>query len=191
MSELLVLEENSQTARKLHDASLRLYREVAIQSCLTKQEACSYTPIYYEIPIVRVLNELVSSFDHHPAAKNKKIILLKGAPELNIKTDISLLLRILCNMVTNALEATGENGEIRISATQKGKSVIFQVWNKTAIPENVKLRVFQRNFSTKNGAGRGIGTFSMKLFREKILRGEIDFSSSEEEGTTFSFSLPI
>jgi sensor histidine kinase regulating citrate/malate metabolism len=56
-----------------------------------------------------------------------------------------------------------------------------------AVPE-ISNRLFQRNFSTKSEAGRGIGTYSMKLFGEKVLGGKVSFTSSEEDGTLFKFS---
>jgi sensor histidine kinase regulating citrate/malate metabolism len=42
----------------------------------------------------------------------------------------------------------------------------------------------------KEGLGRGVGTYSMKLFGEDVLGGTADCSSSEREGTIFSFRLP-
>jgi sensor histidine kinase regulating citrate/malate metabolism len=65
------------------------------------------------------------------------------------------------------------------------------VWNHQSIPEDIARRVFQRNFSTKEEAGRGVGTYSMKLLGEQILGGRVRFSTSPEEGTVFSFSLPL
>ncbi len=67
-------------------------------------------------------------------------------------------------MIINALEATEENGTIRVWLKNDSHSVTFGVWNAQVIPPNVALRVFQRNFSTKDEVGRGIGTYSMKLF---------------------------
>ncbi|RJR33419.1 MAG: ATP-binding protein [Desulfobacteraceae bacterium] len=68
---------------------------------------------------------------------------------------------------------------------------IFNVWNRQAIPPRVALRIFQRNFTTKEEAGRGLGTYSMKFFGEKILGGQVSFTTSAESGTVFKFSLPI
>mgnify|MGYP006293419399 CR=1 len=39
------------------------------------------------------------------------------------------------------------------------------------------MLLFKRSFSTK-GVGRGIGTYSMKLFGEKYLKGKVDFKNS-------------
>jgi sensor histidine kinase regulating citrate/malate metabolism len=57
------------------------------------------------------------------------------------------------------------------------------------ISREVQLQLFKRSFSTK-GAGRGIGTYSMKLLGEKYLKGKVWFQSSPEKGTTFFIAIP-
>ena len=53
------------------------------------------------------------------------------------------------------------------------------------------LGVFSyRSFSTKADTGRGIGTYSMRLFGQRYLGGRVDFTSEEPEGTTFTVILP-
>jgi sensor histidine kinase regulating citrate/malate metabolism len=68
--------------------------------------------------------------------------------------------------------------------------VTFSVHNAAVMPPEVQMQVFQRSFSTKSEAGRGIGTHSMKLFGERYLGGDVRFISGEPEGTTFSITLP-
>ena len=94
-------------------------------------------------------------------------------------------------MVINALEASGENDIIRFWLEHEANLLSFCVWNAQEIPQEIAGRVFQRNFSTKEQAGRGIGTYSMKLFGEKILGGKVSFRTSDKEGTIFKFSLPL
>jgi sensor histidine kinase regulating citrate/malate metabolism len=60
--------------------------------------------------------------------------------------------------------------------------------NPTFMPRDVQLQVFKRSFSTK-GTGRGIGTYSMRLLASKYLGGEVDFTTSQAEGTTFRVQL--
>jgi len=50
--------------------------------------------------------------------------------------------------------------------------------------------VFQRNFSTHDEPGRGLGTSSMKMLGEQLLGGHVSFISNEHDGTTFMFTLP-
>lgn len=173
----------------LHKISLRLYTEIAIQACLSEDNETNYRPLLYSTTVSEVLNDLKSSFSNHRSAQDKIIEISNNCSELLINTDFSLLLRVLGNMVTNALESTEKNGTINISAEEENESVTFSVWNKQVIPDDIKLRIFQRNFSTKNEEGRGLGTFSMKLFGEKILGGRVSFTSNNEDGTTFQFTI--
>jgi signal transduction histidine kinase len=99
------------------------------------------------------------------------------------------LLRVLINIVKNALEATPPHGRIRLWCEREESSITFKVWNVGEMPPEVALRVFQRYFSTKD-QGRGLGTYSIKLIGEQYLKGSVDFTTSSE-GTVFSFRLPV
>ena len=190
-SELLLLEEPSDLAQTVHQVSVRLHKEVAIQRCLSKSENCTYLPMRHEIETKEIVLELQSFFVNHPAAQKKTIEFQDNYPNISINTDICLLSRVLCNMIINALEATEENGVIKVWLEQITNHLIFSVWNEQEIPQEIVQRIFQRNFSTKEQAGRGIGTFAMKLFGEKILGGKIAFTTSKENGTTFQFTHPV
>lgn len=55
---------------------------------------------------------------------------------------------------------------------------------------NRERRVFQRSFTAKGGEGRGIGTYSVKLFAERYFCTRVDLTSAEPDGTIFSVRLP-
>lgn len=190
-SELLIAKEQSELAEIIHQTTLRLNKEVAIQRSLSQSEEYIYQARRNEVTTELVFKELQTFFANHPVAKNKVIKFQEDCPEIRFKTESSLLSRVLCNMTTNALEATEDKGVVKIWIEYEGDQVIFCVWNEQEIPKETVNRVFQRNFSTKKGAGRGIGTFSMKLFGEDILRGQVTFTTSKNEGTVFKFSHPI
>jgi signal transduction histidine kinase len=73
---------------------------------------------------------------------------------------------------------------------EQPEQVTFRVWNPGAIAASIAPRIFQRYFSTKPGSGRGQGTFIMKLLGERVLGGDVGFTSSATGGTTFSLRLP-
>lgn len=190
-SELLVEKNPTKLARSIYQASLRLNREIAIQRCLSQSDHFSYQPVWQVITARQAQDELQSFFTNHPVAYKKKIEFQEIYPIVSVKTDLSLLLRVLCNMVINALEATGENGLVKIWIEHEGNDLSLNVWNEQEIPEEIAHRIFQRNFSTKQQHGRGVGTFSMKLFGEGILGGKVHFKTSPEAGTVFILSLPL
>lgn len=190
-SETLVEECPSDLARNLHDTSLRLSQEIAIQRSLYQGEMHAYQPMSHEITTERIISELQSFFSSHPAAHQKQLEFREPFPHIKIQTDFSLLSRILNNMIINALEASEKNEPVKIWFEHKADVLTFVVWNAQEIPQEVTHRIFQRNFSTKDQAGRGVGTFSMKLFGEEVLGGKVSFKTSREKGTVFRFSLPL
>jgi signal transduction histidine kinase len=105
-------------------------------------------------------------------------------------SDQSLLLRVLVNMVKNALEAAPPGGTVRVWHETREANPCFVVWNPGVIARDVQLQLFRRSFSTKGGVGRGLGTYGMKLFGERFLGGQVGFTTHAEEGTRFFIQLP-
>ena len=191
-ADLLTMEaEDHKLVKTLQQQILRLKKEIDIQRVLSQTKKEYYQMVYHQISVLEVMQELRNFFSSHPAARGKSLILPETIPHVSITTDFSLLLRVLTNMVTNAFEATDPAGEVKIGINEGEKTIAFTVWNQQVIPDDIRLRIFQRHFTTKTGVGRGIGTFSMKLFGEDFLKGKIDFTSSADDGTFFTFTLPL
>jgi hypothetical protein len=169
----------------------KLQNEVMIQHSLLKKAVFDFQPSLEDISVEHVIVEIEQEFSVHPASRNKLLHLPENVPRIHLVTDISLLFRVLSNMLINAFEATDEGEEVKLWTEQENGMVTFCVWNRKAIPEEVARRIFQRHFSTKPEDGRGLGTYIMKLIGEQLLRGKIDFTSDQESGTAFSFSIKI
>ncbi len=140
-----------------------------------------------DIKSLALVNELVLMFT--PMKSKIPCIRTGICDDFIMTTDRSLLYRILHNMVKNAMEASPQD-IITIGCFLDNNSGVFTVHNPAFMSRETQLQVFQRSFSTK-GKGRGIGTYSMKLFGEEFLKGKVWFSSSKEEGTTFYISVPL
>ncbi|MBN2315572.1 MAG: HAMP domain-containing histidine kinase [Sedimentisphaerales bacterium] len=168
----------------------QLDREIEIQRALTSKESDTFSLLMEEVDVGCVVNELRTMLSKYVVSLEKTFSILEPIPQITITSDAALLKRILVNMVINAFEATEPGGAIRFWVKQTDKDVSFYVWNRQAIPPEQQLRIFQRNYSTKSDSGRGLGTYSMKLFGETYLGGQVDFTSTEEEGTTFHLRLP-
>ncbi|HNV71123.1 MAG TPA: ATP-binding protein [Candidatus Ozemobacteraceae bacterium] len=193
-SELLSLEPLSQETKTLvttiERTSTRLAQEIALQRLLTQQGTSNYQLDITRVSISAALQELETTFRHHPAAAKKRLSLVPPAADLELLTDKTLLMKVMGNMVLNALEAGYPGQEIRVGADVHESAVTLWVWNPGQIPPAVAGRIFQRNFSTKADFGRGLGTYSMKLFGEGFLKGKVGFATSEAEGTRFFLELP-
>lgn len=190
-SEMMIENDKGKLAATINKASQYLLREVAVQRCLSQNEISSYQPSWKQAMIKEIIDDLRDLFAHHGLAHDKSLSFPHVLPDTSVKTDMSLLLRILSNMLINSLEATAKDSEVRLSVTEEDDSVSFHVWNEQSIPDAIARRIFQRNFSTKAEEGRGLGTFSMKLFGEQVLHGKVSFTTSPENGTTFTLEHPL
>ena len=182
-------EKKQIAVERINMLTSKLAREMNIQRRLIHSELHTYQPNFHDIKVQQLYEDLQLMLADHPEATGKKLDFLKPDPDFKLRTDSSLLARVLCNMIVNALEASSEGDIVRISAKNSTQNVILKVWNKDAISADIRKRIFQRNFSTKDGLGRGLGTYSMKLLGEQFLRGQVGFSSSEGEGTEFRVTL--
>ena len=142
------------------------------------------------ISSLNLLNEISVQIRYHQTALNRSVTIDNNSNEILFKSDEVLLKRVLINMLKNALEATPEQGEVKLGCYGEDGKVFIWVHNPEYIPRDIQLQIFHRSFSTK-GYNRGLGTYSMKLFTEKNLGGIISFISSKEEGTKFFVELPV
>jgi len=183
-------EDRAIAAKKLSSLAESLGREIENHRALMMAEQGTLDLNLTEAKVGSIVEVLEGLFAGHEASQSKQFDVAGTSQEETILTDESLVTRILSNMITNAFEATPLGGTVRMWTHSRPESLEFCVWNDGVIPKPVALQIFSRSFSTKEGTGRGIGTFSMKLFGERYLGGEVRFTSTETEGTVFSLTLP-
>jgi signal transduction histidine kinase len=113
---------------------------------------------------------------------------------LNAVTDKGQLLRVMNNLIQNALDALAErpqgSGRVTISLTREaGMAKIVVADNGDGIPTSVQPRIFEPYFTTK-GSGTGLG---LAMCRQIVTfwSGSISFISSPGEGTVFTILLPV
>ena len=113
----------------------------------------------------------------------------------NVFADEKMLLSILQNLISNAINHCNSKGNIILSAKKKENIITISVAdNGIGMPKEKLNKLFYpevqsltKSIDKKNGAG--IGLLLVKGFLEKN-GGEIWVESSEGKGTTFFFTLP-
>jgi len=101
----------------------------------------------------------------------------------------------LINLLGNAVKYTPNAGRVSIRLSQEKDAVIFTVTDTgMGIPENQQKNLFKPFFRIQNPEtnqidGTGLGLSLVRNIIERH-RGEIIFSSSYGEGSTFGFKLP-
>ena len=183
-------EDFSALCRLLRTSSEQIVDQLVSQRDLASVESGEYrlNPVNCRIaPFLRTVADLIAA---HPVAAEHKIVVSAPAEDSEIVTDQGLLARVVENMLKNAVEAEPKGSTVRLGCDAGGNGgVAIWVRNPSYIPNNVKLQLFQRSFSTK-GADRGLGTYSMRLLGERYLGGAISVRSDPEAGTEFRISLP-
>lgn len=181
--------DETEICQRLSTLAEQIVAEIQAQRDLLAAESGDYQVQPESVQVRPLLEDLCVRYGRHPVAQDRNLTLgpcWNGA----LVSDEALLLRVLGNMVKNALEATPPGGTVTIACADTGDEVAFTVHNAAVMPEKVQLQIFQRSFSTKGESGRGIGTYSMKLFGEHYLAGRVGFTSVEPQGTTFYLTLP-
>lgn len=113
-------------------------------------------------------------------------------PEIHVFGSVVALNQVFMNLITNALDAMPQGGEVRISASTEGTTVKIQVAdNGTGIPADVRARIFDPFFTTKEvGKGTGLGLHMVKQEVDRH-KGTIVVDSEVGAGTTFTIALPV
>ncbi len=179
--------------------SRQLEREIRDQRALTLAESGTLVADPSRVRVADLLRDLDAVFASHFAAQGRQLEMELVEPDLELETDPSLSLRVLVNMVRNALEATGPGSTVRVRCERappagdgaEAHALRFSVRNEGFIPPEIQDHVFQRSFSTKAQRGRGLGTYSMKLLGEGYLGGKVYFASEVDSGTVFFLELPL
>ncbi len=192
--ELLDLEELApgeagEVVRNLQEATKALVREIEAQKSLVLAERGKWVPRMEEVDARALLETVRVQVEKLDLARGKTLALDVGPGKIRLFSDPSLVSRVLVNLVRNALEAVDPGERVTLGCRGGEEGVRFWVHNPGVIPEEVQLQIFQRFFSTK-GPGRGLGTYSVKFFTERYLRGKVSFRSRSPEGTTFEVHLP-
>jgi len=184
------IEEHEQQGFIQMGASLcqQIIDEIGTQRLLAQAENHELTVNPHSIETLQFIQQIAVDLQFLEVAKGKNILIGKDSEAILFESDPVLLRRILNNMVKNALEASTADQTVTISVHQIDKKVKFSVHNTKFIPREIEMQVFMRSFSTK-GTQRGLGTYSMKILGEQHLRGTVDFTTSEAEGTTFYIIL--
>jgi two-component system nitrogen regulation sensor histidine kinase NtrY len=182
--------EDPDVKRKLND-----YSNTLIQQIDTMSSVASAFSNFASMPAQQ--NETVNVVDIVELAIeifNEEYIEFHSDEEQIIaRMDRTHLIRIITNLVKNAIQAIPEEQDgkmIRVSVSKSEKIVYIRVEdNGTGILDRNVESIFEPKFTTKT-SGMGLGLGIIKNIIENY-KGTITFETQYGKGTTFTVSLPL
>lgn len=127
-----------------------------------------------------------------PFFQDESVTVEMNPNNVSLQGDASKLLRVLQNLVANAIDAihqTEKPGTIVITAIDKGKTIYLSVSdNGPGIPHEIQSRFFEPFVTFGKSEGTGLGTAIVRSIVDAH-HGNIIFATSAA-GTTFTIQLP-
>lgn len=126
--------------------------------------------------------------------QSKKITIIERLePKLpNIQADAVQMSQVLVNLITNAIHALPNGGDIVISTKRKGNSILLTVKdNGIGMSVVMQKKIFKPFFTTKEvGQGTGLGLSVVQGIIETH-NGKISVKSTMGKGSQFQITIPI
>ncbi len=140
-----------------------------------------------------LLNDVVASV-HDLFRKREDMDIHLSVPiqDIYVFADRNQLVRVLNNVVKNAIQAVPDDRRGRIDIAlkkQEDKALISIADNGVGIPPEMKDKVFSPNFTTKS-SGTGLGLAICANIVETF-NGKIHFETKEGKGSTFYIEIPL
>jgi signal transduction histidine kinase len=175
--------------------SERLSRLIEDLFELAKLDAEEIKPDYEKIALAELAQDVIQKFKLQ--AENLHITLNLEINEALpfVSADIGLIERVLVNLIANALQHTEQGDAITVSLSRIGDNIELQIKDNgcgIAAEElpHIFNRFYQANNKHRSGSGAGLGlAISQKIIH--LHHSNITVTSTVDEGTLFSFMLPI
>lgn len=163
---------------------------------LAMLDASRVTPAFEDFSLTELIHDVVQEFELQ--AKDLNVSLLIDPPDeaVSVCADISLIQRVLENLVGNALKYTPQGGKISISVRPSSTAVDISVADTgPGISAATLPYIFDRFYKADPDDVRGDGSMGLGLaIAKRILElhsSEISVVSEEQRGTRFQFDLPL
>jgi signal transduction histidine kinase len=151
--------------------------------------------------VMREINEVVRILE--PTAKQARSIIEIVAdesvrPHLSYKGDITRFRQVILNLISNGMEAYSRPSRrskkvdrvVTLSVKRQRSTLLISVTDYgMGVPVANQSKIFEPFYTTKE-KGVGIGLFIVRQVVENDFDGELTMTSSKQQGTTFTVSLP-
>jgi len=169
------------------------YSKTLIQQIDTLSSIASAFSNFAKMPVqklelLNVVEVVELALDIFP---DSDIEFMSNESQINVNFDRSQLIRIITNLVKNAIQSipSDRSPQISVIISSNDTDVVIQVKdNGNGITESIERKIFEPRFTTKT-SGMGLGLPMIKNIIETY-NGSISFSTLIGEGSEFTVRFP-
>jgi signal transduction histidine kinase/DNA-binding response OmpR family regulator/ABC-type xylose transport system substrate-binding protein len=196
LEELLANTKNHSTAQSLTLIQKNVFRLLRLVNQLMdfrKIEVEKMKLRASENDLVSFVSKIVQSYKSIAQKRGIDLRLITNERQINVWMDVSMMDKVIFNLLSNAFKFTNDNGFIHIYVSKEGDDAIIKVEdNGVGISKNSLEHAFevfyQGDYENYKGSGLGLA-LSKELIQ--LHKGTIAVTSEKWKGTTFEIHLPL
>jgi len=142
------------------------------------------------VSLTRIEKVVEDALSHTPIPENIELVKKLDADLPEVEIDPDQIRQVLVNMITNAVQAIPEGGELTLAAGRRDNFLEVKVADTGyGIPKETLDKIFDPLFTTKaKGIGLGLAVCKAIIDRHQ---GQIEVESEVGKGTAFTVKLPL
>ncbi len=146
----------------------------------------------YDVQVNDLLRETISFLENEAQGNNIVLNMQFDENLPTVRTDGSQVQQVLLNLIENALDAVGSDGQIDIITAKTKDSLLIKIGdNGPGIQPEIMKKLWEPFFTTKEpGKGTGLGLSICSDIAHK-LGGAITAENKPEGGALFTFKIPF
>ena len=145
--------------------------------------------------LAEAVKEAVVRAEARARMVNGELKIAKPRAPLEVSGDPDHIVRILDNLINNALTYSAGRPQVRIEIRRGREAVIRVIDNGLGIPAANQERIFERFYRVESSAslhsGTGLGLYISRQLAERLGGSLVMESTAAGKGTTFKLSLPL
>ena len=160
---------------------------------MTRLESGITAPRFESVPPREVAQSALNAIAAQAEAKSLAVT-TEVAPDIpDMRADRGQIIRVIVNLLTNAVRHTPEGGRIAVRVYKEGANAVLEVSDTGAgIPKDYLPRVFERFVQVPGATGGGAGMgLSIAKSIVRTHGGTISADSELGKGSTFRFTIPL
>ncbi|GAA3735627.1 HAMP domain-containing sensor histidine kinase [Plantactinospora mayteni] len=189
-----VIEPDPELFASLHEEAVLQQRIVDDLQDLALAEAGSLAYHRADVDLAELLETCRTA--HGASADAAGVTLAVTTEPVTVHADPDRLRQVVGNLITNALRATGQGGQVTLTLRREGESALVQVADTgSGIAPEALPYVFDRFWRADSARGRKTGGsgLGLSIVRQIVTDhgGSIRVASEPQVGTTFTITLPV